>query len=90
MLELRRRFWIADGGFTDLHRLWVTEERGLVPGHEHEIWHRLHDYWLLAGIVTYPFVIFDLDIFAGQMTGVFFQLNMLQDCTSCGRNGIDE
>lgn len=22
----------------------------------HDIWHRRHDYWLLAGIVTYPFL----------------------------------
>jgi hypothetical protein len=23
-------------------------------GKIYEIWHRRHDYWLLAGIVTYP------------------------------------
>ena len=56
MAELRRRFWIADGGFTDLHRLWVTEEQCLLVGDEYKTWHRLHDYWLLAGIMTYPFI----------------------------------
>uniref|UniRef100_T1JDG0 Uncharacterized protein n=1 Tax=Strigamia maritima TaxID=126957 RepID=T1JDG0_STRMM len=47
-------FNIADGGFTELHTLWQNEERAAVPGREYEIWHRRHDYWLLAGIVTYP------------------------------------
>lgn len=48
-------FNIADGGFTELHTLWQNEERAAVPGREYEIWHRRHDYWLLAGIVKYPF-----------------------------------
>ena len=42
-------FNIADGGFTELHTLWQNEERAAVPGREYEIWHRRHDYWLLAG-----------------------------------------
>lgn len=46
-------FNIADGGFTELHTLWVNEEKAAVPGNEYEIWHRRHDYWLLCGIVTY-------------------------------------
>lgn len=45
-------FNIADGGFTELHTLWLNEERAACPGREYEIWHRRHDYWLLAGIVT--------------------------------------
>lgn len=45
-------FNIADGGFTELHTLWVNEEKAAVPGNEYEIWHRRHDYWLLAGIVV--------------------------------------
>merc|ERR1711936_1050800 len=44
-------FNIADGGFTELHTLWQNEEKAAVPGREYEIWHRRHDYWLLAGIV---------------------------------------
>jgi hypothetical protein len=48
-------FNIADGGFTELHTLWQNEQRALSIGREHEVWHRRHDYWLLAGIVTYPF-----------------------------------
>ena len=44
-------FNIADGGFTELHTLWQNEERAAVPGREFEIWHRRHDYWLLAGTV---------------------------------------
>uniref|UniRef100_A0A8C4I9R0 DNA helicase n=1 Tax=Dicentrarchus labrax TaxID=13489 RepID=A0A8C4I9R0_DICLA len=44
-------FNIADGGFTELHTLWQTEERAaLSSGKMHDIWHRRHDYWLLAGI----------------------------------------
>ena len=48
-------FNIADGGFTELHTLWANEQRALQLGREHEVWHRRHDYWLLTGIVTYPF-----------------------------------
>ena len=47
-------FNIADGGFTELHTLWQNEEKAAVPGREYEIWHRRHDYWLLAG-KTYLF-----------------------------------
>lgn len=46
------KFNIADGGFTELHTLWLNEEKAAVPGNEFEIWHRRHDYWLLAGIVA--------------------------------------
>ena len=49
-------FNIADGGFTELHTLWQNEQRALIPLREHEVWHRRHDYWLLAGLVTYPFI----------------------------------
>uniref|UniRef100_A0A914C339 Uncharacterized protein n=1 Tax=Acrobeloides nanus TaxID=290746 RepID=A0A914C339_9BILA len=48
-------FNIADGGFTELHTLWVNEEKAAVPGNEYEIWHRRHDYWLLAGIVVHGY-----------------------------------
>ncbi|XP_052717900.1 chromodomain-helicase-DNA-binding protein Mi-2 homolog isoform X6 [Crassostrea angulata] len=48
-------FNIADGGFTELHTLWTNEQRALQPGKEHEVWHRRHDYWLLAGIVTHGY-----------------------------------
>jgi hypothetical protein len=49
--EKKNRFMfnIADGGFTELHTLWQNEEKAAVPGREFEIWHRRHDYWLLAG-----------------------------------------
>lgn len=50
-------FNIADGGFTELHTLWLNEERAAkeMCDNEAEIWHRKHDYWLLHGIVKYPF-----------------------------------
>ncbi|XP_048729194.2 chromodomain-helicase-DNA-binding protein 5-like isoform X3 [Ostrea edulis] len=48
-------FNIADGGFTELHTLWTNEQRALHQGKEHEVWHRRHDYWLLAGIVTHGY-----------------------------------
>ena len=53
-------FNIADGGFTELHTLWQNEERAAVPGREYEIWHRRHDYWLLAGKGSYSFVVYFL------------------------------
>ena len=42
-------FNIADGGFTELHTLWLNEQRALHKHREHEVWHRRHDYWLLSG-----------------------------------------
>ncbi len=50
--ENRFMFNIADGGFTELLTLWQNEEKAAVPGREFEIWHRRHDYWLLAGLFT--------------------------------------
>uniref|UniRef100_A0AC34QZI8 CHD C-terminal 2 domain-containing protein n=1 Tax=Panagrolaimus sp. JU765 TaxID=591449 RepID=A0AC34QZI8_9BILA len=48
-------FNIADGGFTELHSLWLNEERAVTPGKENDIWHRRHDYWLLSGIVCHGY-----------------------------------
>ena len=50
-------FNIADGGFTELHTLWINEERAIKsnPAKETEIWHRRHDYWLLCGIEQYGY-----------------------------------
>ncbi|XP_066991467.2 chromodomain-helicase-DNA-binding protein Mi-2 homolog isoform X1 [Anabrus simplex] len=53
--KLKFMFNIADGGFTELHTLWLNEEKAIVPGREYEIWHRRHDYWLLAGVVTHGY-----------------------------------
>lgn len=54
--EEKRKFMfnIADGGFTELHTLWQNEERA-ATGREYDIWHRRHDYWLLAGIVKHGY-----------------------------------
>ncbi|KAI6200928.1 hypothetical protein M3Y96_00786800 [Aphelenchoides besseyi] len=49
------KFNIADSGFSELHTLWINEEKAAVPGNEFEIWHRRHDYWLLAGIATHGY-----------------------------------
>lgn len=39
----------------ELHSLWQNEERAAtVTKKTNEIWHRRHDYWLLAGIIQYP------------------------------------
>ncbi|XP_057664252.1 chromodomain-helicase-DNA-binding protein Mi-2 homolog isoform X2 [Diorhabda carinulata] len=56
-LEAKKRFMfnIADGGFTELHTLWLNEEKAASPGREYEIWHRRHDFWLLAGIVSHGY-----------------------------------
>ena len=51
---MREFLWIADGGFTELHAVWNHEEAMLLEGREWAVWHRRHDYWLLAGVVTYP------------------------------------
>ncbi|XP_072036512.1 chromodomain-helicase-DNA-binding protein 5-like isoform X3 [Amphiura filiformis] len=50
-------FNIADGGFTELHTLWLNEERAAksVGDRANEIWHRKHDYWLLHGIVKHGY-----------------------------------
>merc|ERR1711988_16651 len=49
-------FNIADSGFTELHTLWNTEEVAAVKsGRLKEIWHRMHDYWLLAGIAKHGY-----------------------------------
>ncbi|KFW01805.1 Chromodomain-helicase-DNA-binding protein 5, partial [Fulmarus glacialis] len=55
-MNFRFMFNIADGGFTELHTLWQNEERAAISsGKIYDIWHRRHDYWLLAGIVADPF-----------------------------------
>lgn len=42
----------------ELHSLWQNEERAAtVTKKTNEIWHRRHDYWLLAGIIQYPWII---------------------------------
>uniref|UniRef100_A0A8C2HSV7 Chromodomain helicase DNA binding protein 3 n=1 Tax=Cyprinus carpio TaxID=7962 RepID=A0A8C2HSV7_CYPCA len=52
----RFMFNIADGGFTELHTLWQNEERAAISsGKINEIWHRRHDFWLLAGIVIHGY-----------------------------------
>ncbi|XP_028654175.1 chromodomain-helicase-DNA-binding protein 3 isoform X1 [Erpetoichthys calabaricus] len=52
----RFMFNIADGGFTELHTLWQNEERAAISsGKINDIWHRRHDYWLLAGIVLHGY-----------------------------------
>lgn len=48
-------FNIADGGFTELHTLWINEEKVANPSRIYNIWHRRHDYWLLAGTVTHGY-----------------------------------
>ena len=62
--EVKFMFNIADGGFTELHTLWQNEERAIKPAgsdaalppapvdvNGYGVWHRRHDYWLLAGVV---------------------------------------
>uniref|UniRef100_A0A4W5KM41 Chromodomain helicase DNA binding protein 3 n=1 Tax=Hucho hucho TaxID=62062 RepID=A0A4W5KM41_9TELE len=41
---------------TELHTLWQNEERAAISsGKMNEIWHRRHDFWLLAGIVLHGY-----------------------------------
>jgi chromodomain-helicase-DNA-binding protein 4 len=58
-------FNIADGGFTELHTLWINEEKVAVPNRIYNIWHRRHDYWLLAGTVSHGYARWQ-DILADQ------------------------
>jgi hypothetical protein len=85
-------FNIADGGFTELHTLWQNEEKAAVPGREYEIWHRRHDYWLLAGKLFYNclLVLLEMLILLSFITPVssklkanvlFFQINLAIDDT---------
>jgi len=56
--KITRKFMfnIADGGFTELHTLWVNEEKAAVPGREYEIWHRRYCiFYLTRDIVFYYF-----------------------------------
>uniref|UniRef100_A0A670ZKB6 Chromodomain-helicase-DNA-binding protein 3-like n=1 Tax=Pseudonaja textilis TaxID=8673 RepID=A0A670ZKB6_PSETE len=40
----------------ELHTLWQNEERAAISSSKlNEIWHRRHDYWLLAGIVLHGY-----------------------------------
>ncbi|KAI6228682.1 hypothetical protein M3Y99_01199800 [Aphelenchoides fujianensis] len=49
------KFNICDGGYSELHTLWINEEKAALPKNQFEIWHRRHDYWLLAGIATHGY-----------------------------------
>uniref|UniRef100_A0A6Q2X934 DNA helicase n=1 Tax=Esox lucius TaxID=8010 RepID=A0A6Q2X934_ESOLU len=41
---------------TQLHTLWQNEERAAISsGKMNDIWHRRHDFWLLAGIVLHGY-----------------------------------
>uniref|UniRef100_A0A7N8XHL5 Chromodomain helicase DNA binding protein 3 n=1 Tax=Mastacembelus armatus TaxID=205130 RepID=A0A7N8XHL5_9TELE len=43
-------------GKNQLHTLWQNEERAAISsGKMNEIWHRRHDFWLLAGIVIHGY-----------------------------------
>ncbi|XP_062848646.1 chromodomain-helicase-DNA-binding protein 4 [Trichomycterus rosablanca] len=55
-IKHRFMFNIADGGFTELHSLWQNEEKAAtVTKKTYDIWHRRHDYWLLAGIIQHGY-----------------------------------
>ncbi|KAK2159555.1 hypothetical protein LSH36_151g07062 [Paralvinella palmiformis] len=51
VIEMRKIFWIADGGFTELHAFWQLEESNMELSKEYQTWHRRHDFWLLAGFL---------------------------------------
>ena len=58
--EAKFLFNIADGGFTELHTLWLNEERAAtaVKGDQALLdatWHRRHDYWLLSGVCVHGY-----------------------------------
>ena len=45
----------------DIPKLTLNEERAAtVTKKTNEIWHRRHDYWLLAGIIQYPLHCFQI------------------------------
>ena len=53
--EITNTFDIADGGLTELHKVWQNEEMAAVAGREFEMWQRCHDYCLLAGVATHGY-----------------------------------
>lgn len=53
--RLPYKFNICDGGYTELHSLWINEEKVARNGKEYEIWHRRHDFWLLAAVAVYGY-----------------------------------
>ncbi|XP_013387155.1 chromodomain-helicase-DNA-binding protein 4 [Lingula anatina] len=52
---LQKAFHIEDGGLTDLKAIWVQEEKSLTQENLKSYWHRLQDYWLLAGVITHGY-----------------------------------
>lgn len=52
--ECNFMFNIADGGFTDLHSYWSEEKN---TKFNPSVWQRRHDYWLLKGIMVYPYLV---------------------------------
>uniref|UniRef100_A0A674PEZ3 Chromodomain helicase DNA binding protein 4 n=1 Tax=Takifugu rubripes TaxID=31033 RepID=A0A674PEZ3_TAKRU len=51
-----RSFDLFSPLFLELHSLWQNEERAAtVTKKTFEIWHRRHDYWLLAGIIQHGY-----------------------------------
>uniref|UniRef100_A0A8V0Z9Q5 Chromodomain helicase DNA binding protein 5 n=1 Tax=Gallus gallus TaxID=9031 RepID=A0A8V0Z9Q5_CHICK len=48
--------WAISSLALHLHTLWQNEERAAISSSKiYDIWHRRHDYWLLAGIVTHGY-----------------------------------
>ena len=87
---MREIFYIADGGFTNLHALWQYEENLLKDGHQHEMWHRRHDYWLLAGIVTHGYrhwqvCLLSYSMYRRQHVSFFFFLKIKWCCKIRGK-----
>uniref|UniRef100_A0A8C2T9V4 Chromodomain helicase DNA binding protein 5 n=1 Tax=Coturnix japonica TaxID=93934 RepID=A0A8C2T9V4_COTJA len=51
-----RKFCCLSSVSAELHTLWQNEERAAISSSKiYDIWHRRHDYWLLAGIVTHGY-----------------------------------
>lgn len=69
----------------ELHTLWQNEERAAISsGKLNEIWHRRHDYWLLAGIVLYPLI----QITRKEMFSPWSEKNHREEESISGEGGL--
>jgi hypothetical protein len=62
-------FNIADGGFTELHTLWINEEKAAIPGREYEIWHRRYAFASLFYCTRVAESLIPLYVFADTIFG---------------------
>ena len=79
--QLRKRFYIADGNFTELHALWQYEEQYLVKSQEFEV--RRFLYWNLLNLVLNNSELLLLESFMQWLPASFKTLEAIIPSTNC-------